>query len=131
MADRALAHPKIDFVWNTVVEEAIGDTALRALRLHNLVDGTRYEIEAGALFIAIGHDPNTAIFRGHLELDKAGYIMSPDGTSTNVEGVFVAGDVYDIRYKQAITAAGAGCRAAMDAEKYLEALDFPIEEVIA
>lgn len=131
MADRALAHPKIDFIWNTVVEEAIGDQTLSALRLHNIVDGSRSEFEADALFIAIGHDPNTSIFRGQLELDKAGYIVSPDGTSTNVEGVFVAGDVYDIRYKQAITAAGSGCKAAMDAEKYLEALDFPVEEVIA
>ncbi len=131
MADRALAHPKIAFVWNTVVEEAIGEATLRALRLHNLVDGRRYDFEADAIFIAIGHDPNTAIFRGHLELDKAGYIVSPDGTSTNIEGVFVAGDVHDIRYKQAVTAAGAGCRAAMDAEKFLEALDFPVEEVMA
>jgi thioredoxin reductase (NADPH) len=131
MADRALAHPKIAFIWNTVVEEAIGDGTLRALRLYNIVDRRRYDFEADALFIAIGHDPNTAIFRGELELDKAGYIVSPDGTSTNVEGVFVAGDVYDVRYKQAITAAGLGCKAAMDAEKYLEALDFPVEEVIA
>ncbi len=131
MADRALANRKIEFVWNTVVEEAIGDHTLRALRLHNLVDGSRYDFEADALFIAIGHDPNTAIFKGHLDLDRAGYIVSPDGTSTNVEGVFVAGDVFDIRYKQAITAAGSGCKAAMDAEKFLEALDFPIEEAIA
>ena len=131
MADRALAHPKISFIWNTVVEEAIGEEKLRALRLHNIVDGSRSELEADALFIAIGHDPNTTIFRGQLELDKAGYIVSPDGTSTNIEGVFVAGDVYDIRYKQAITAAGSGCKAAMDAEKYLEAQDFPVEEVIA
>jgi thioredoxin reductase (NADPH) len=131
MADRALANGKISFIWNTVVEEAIGEQTLQALRLHNLVDGSRYEFEADALFIAIGHDPNTAIFKGQLDLDKAGYIVSPDGTSTNVEGVFVAGDVYDIRYKQAITAAGSGCKAAMDAEKYLEALDFPVEEVLA
>lgn len=131
MADRALAHEKIDFIWNTVVEEAIGETHLKALQLHNVLDGSRYEFEADALFIAIGHDPNTAIFRGHLDLDRAGYILSPDGTSTNVEGVFVAGDVYDIRYKQAITAAGSGCKAAMDVEKYLEALEFPVEEAIA
>lgn len=131
MGDRALANHKISFIWNTVVEEAIGDQTLEALRLHNIVDGSRYDFEADALFIAIGHDPNTAIFKGQLDLDKAGYIVSPDGTSTNVEGVFVAGDVYDIRYKQAITAAGSGCKAAMDAEKYLEALDFPIEEVLA
>ena len=130
MADRALANGKIAFIWNTVVEEAIGDPTLRALRLHNLADGSRYDFEADALFIAIGHDPNTAVFRGQLELDRAGYIVSPDGTSTNVEGVFVAGDVNDIRYKQAITAAGSGCKAAMDAEKYLEALDFPVEEEV-
>ena len=131
MADRALANGKIAFIWNTVVEEAIGDPTLQALRLHNLADDSRYNFEADALFIAIGHDPNTAVFRGQLELDRAGYIVSPDGTSTNVEGVFVAGDVNDIRYKQAITAAGSGCKAAMDAEKYLEAIDFPVEEVIA
>jgi thioredoxin reductase (NADPH) len=131
MADRALAHEKIEFIWNTAVEEAIGEHALQGLRLRNIVDGSRYNFPADALFIAIGHDPNTGIFRGQLELDKAGYIVSPDGTSTNVEGVFVAGDVNDIRYKQAVTAAGSGCKAAMDAEKYLEALDFPVEEVIA
>ena len=131
MADRALAHEKIEFIWNTVVESAIGKHKLEALELRNIVDGSRFEFSADALFIAIGHDPNTAIFLGQLDLDKAGYIESPDGVSTNVEGVFVAGDVYDIRYKQAVTAAGLGCRAAMDAEKYLEALEFPIEEAIA
>ena len=126
MADRARSHEKIDFIWNTVVEEAIGDTHLHALRLHNLREETVYEYEADALFIAIGHTPNTGIFNGQLDLDPAGYIDSPDGVTTNVEGVFVAGDVNDIRYKQAITAAGAGCRAAMDAEKYLEALEFRV-----
>jgi thioredoxin reductase (NADPH) len=131
MADRAFGHDKISFIWNTAVEEALGDEKLRALRLKNLVDGTHSELEADALFIAIGHDPNTGIFKGQLDLDKMGYIVSPDGVSTNIEGVFVAGDVNDIRYKQAVTAAGAGCRAAMDAEKYLEALEFPIEEAIA
>ncbi len=131
MADRAFSHEKISFVWNTAVEEAIGDDKLRALKLRNTVDGTRSELEADALFIAIGHDPNTAIFKGQLDLDAMGYIASPDGVSTNVEGVFVAGDVNDLRYKQAVTAAGAGCRAAMDAEKFLEALEFPIEEAIA
>jgi thioredoxin reductase (NADPH) len=131
MADRAFGHDKISFIWNTAVEEAIGEEKLRALKLRNLADGTRSELEADALFIAIGHDPNTGIFKGQLELDAMGYIASPDGVSTNIEGVFVAGDVNDIRYKQAVTAAGAGCRAAMDAEKYLEALEFPIEEAIA
>ncbi len=126
MGDRARAHEKIDFIWNTVVEEAIGDGQLEALRLHNILDGSRYDFEADALFIAIGHTPNTDIFKGQIDLDEAGYIVSADGVSTNVEGVFVAGDVNDIRYKQAVTAAGAGCRAAMDAEKYLEALEFRV-----
>jgi thioredoxin reductase (NADPH) len=131
MADRALAHEKIDFIWNTVVEEAAGQENLQMLKLRNVVTGSHTDFPADALFIAIGHDPNTAIFKGQLDLDDAGYIRSADGTSTNVEGVFVAGDVYDIRYKQAVTAAGLGCRAAMDAEKYLEALEFPVEEAIA
>jgi len=126
MADRARSHEKIDFIWNTVVEEAIGDGQLKALRLHNIVDGSRYDFDADALFIAIGHTPNTDVFKGQLDLDEAGYIESPDGVTTNIEGVFVAGDVNDIRYKQAVTAAGAGCRAAMDAEKYLEALEFRV-----
>jgi len=131
MADRAFAHEKISFIWNSAVVEALGDEKLRALKVRNVEDGTHSELEADALFIAIGHDPNTAIFKGQLDLDAMGYIASADGVSTNVEGVFVAGDVNDIRYKQAITAAGAGCRAAMDAEKYLEAMEFPIEETPA
>jgi thioredoxin reductase (NADPH) len=131
MADRALAHDKIEFIWDTVVEEAVGEQKLEMLKLRNIVTGAHTDFQADALFIAIGHDPNTAIFKGQLDLDQAGYIRSADGTSTNVEGVFVAGDVYDIRYKQAVTAAGLGCRAAMDAEKYLEALEFPVEEAIA
>jgi thioredoxin reductase (NADPH) len=120
MADRALGHEKIDFIWNTAVEEVIGEDNTTALRLKNLVDGEESTIPADALFIAIGHDPNTGIFAGQLDLDPAGYIVSGDGVRTNVDGVFVAGDVFDIRYKQAITAAGSGCRAAMDVEKYLE-----------
>ena len=121
MAERALNHEKIAFIWNTAVEEVIGEDATTALRLKNLADGSERVLEADALFIAIGHDPNTAIFQGQLELDAAGYIASENGVLTNLEGVFVAGDVYDVRYKQAITAAGMGCKAAMDAEKYLEA----------
>jgi thioredoxin reductase (NADPH) len=124
MADRARAHKKIDFMWHTVVEEVLGETHMKGLRLRNVEDGSTFEFDADALFIAIGHTPNTAIFQGQIDLDEAGYISSPDGTSTNVDGVFVAGDVNDVRYKQAVTAAGAGCRAAMDAEKYLEAMEF-------
>jgi thioredoxin reductase (NADPH) len=131
MADRALAHPKIDFLWNTVIEGVLGDPVMTGLRLKNVNDGSSYDFDADALFIAIGHTPNTGIFDGQLNLDKSGYIVSPDGTSTNIEGIFVAGDVNDIRYKQAITAAGSGCKAAMDAEKYLEALEFAVAETHA
>jgi thioredoxin reductase (NADPH) len=131
MADRALAHEKIEFIWNTKVERVLGDQTMSGLELRNVNDGSDYTFEADAMFIAIGHDPNTAIFKGQLDLDANGYIASPDGVSTNVEGVFVAGDVYDIRYKQAITAAGLGCRAAMDAEKFLEALEFAVVETAA
>jgi thioredoxin reductase (NADPH) len=123
MADRALAHPKIDFIWNAAVVEVKGEHHLNGLVLENVVTGERTDLAADALFIAIGHDPNTAIFAGQLHLDKAGYIVSRDGVHTNVPGVFVGGDVYDIRYKQAVTAAGMGCKAALEAEKYLEELD--------
>ncbi|MBV8353981.1 MAG: thioredoxin-disulfide reductase [Candidatus Eremiobacteraeota bacterium] len=123
MAERALNHPKIGFIWNTVVEEVFGEPVMSGLRLRNIVTGERSDLAADALFIAIGHDPNTAIFKGQLDLDRAGYIVSRDGVHTNVEGVFVAGDVYDIRYKQAVTAAGSGCKAAIDVEKYLENLE--------
>ncbi len=129
MSDRARAHPKIDFIWNTVVEEVNGETHVNGLRLRNLLDGSCSDFETAALFVAIGHTPNTAIFAGQLELDELGYVVSPDGTSTNVEGVFVAGDVNDHRYRQAVTAAGAGCRAAMDVEKYLEALEFKVDSL--
>ncbi len=124
MADRARSHEKIDFIWNTVVEEVYGQAHVTGLRLRNEIDGSIYDLETDALFVAIGHTPNTGIFASQLDLDEKGYIASPDGVRTNVEGVFVAGDVNDTRYRQAITAAGAGCRAAMDAEKYLEALEF-------
>jgi thioredoxin reductase (NADPH) len=131
MAERAFANEKISFVWNTAVQEVFGDSVMTGLRLRNLADGTTSNMQADALFIAIGHDPNTHIFAGQLELDEKGYIVSPDGTTTNVDGVFVAGDVHDIRYKQAVTAAGSGCKAAMDSEKYLEALEFPMKETVA
>jgi thioredoxin reductase (NADPH) len=131
MADRMSAHEKIDFIWNTVVEEVLGDTHVTGLRLRNVEDGSTYDFETDSLFVAIGHTPNTAVFAGQLDLDDLGYVVSPDGTATNVEGVFVAGDVNDHRYRQAITAAGAGCRAAMDAEKYLEAVNFPIRPAVA
>jgi len=124
MASRAQAHEKIDFIWNTLPVGVLGDEKMTGLRLKNVLDGSEYDFDADALFIAIGHTPNTEIFRGQIDLDEVGYIVSADGTTTNREGVFVAGDVNDLRYKQAITAAGAGCKAAMDAEKHLEAMEF-------
>ena len=123
MAERALAHPKISFSFNTAVEEVRGDQTLQALLVRDTVTGNTSELEADAMFIAIGHDPNTAVFEGQLERDAYGYVTSPDGVHTNAAGVFVAGDVYDIRYKQAVTAAGMGCRAALEAERYLEERD--------
>ena len=124
MSDRARSNEKIDMLWSTVVEEVRGDDRVTGLRLRNVTDGSTYKFEADALFVAICHTPNTGVFAGQLDLDERGYIASPDGSLTNVEGVFVAGDVNDHRYRQAVTAAGAGCRAAMDAERYLEALEF-------
>jgi thioredoxin reductase (NADPH) len=121
MADRVHAHDKIEIIWNSEVIEVIGAEKTEALALRNLETGATSTIDADALFIAIGHDPNTGIFAGQLELDASGYIVSADGVTTKIPGVFVAGDVFDIRYKQAITAAGSGCKAALEVEKYLEA----------
>ncbi len=123
MADRALAHPKIEFMFDTAVEEVRGGETLERLILRDTVSGALREFDVDAVFIAIGHDPNTAIFERQLELDAMGYVVSLDGVHTNVPGVFVAGDVNDIRYKQAITAAGMGCKASLEAERYLEELD--------
>jgi len=129
MAARLLSHEKIHVLWNSVVEDVLGTTHVTGLRIKNIADGAVENVGADALFVAIGHMPNTAVFAGQLDLDERGYIASPDGTSTNADGVFVAGDVNDFRYRQAVTAAGAGCRAAMDAERYLEALEFKVDSL--
>jgi thioredoxin reductase (NADPH) len=121
MQDRAFANPKIDFVWNSVVDDLVGDDKLTGARLRNVVDGRISELPVGGLFVAIGHDPNTSLFKSQLELDPNGYIVTHDGTRTSVEGVFACGDVQDHIYRQAVTAAGTGCMAAIDAERYLEA----------
>jgi thioredoxin reductase (NADPH) len=123
MVDRVHAHPSISVIWNTEVTEVYGEENAERLGLRNVVTGETSMLDADALFIAIGHDPNTALFRGQLDLDAAGYIVSSDGVTTNIPGVYVAGDVFDIRYKQAITAAGSGCKAALEVEKYLEATE--------
>ncbi len=126
MVERAKAHPKIEFVWNSAVVEAHGQEKLTGVTLQNTIDGSTTDFDCDAVFIAVGHTPNTQIFRGQIALDEKGYIDTPDGVLTSVDGVFVAGVVCDVRYRQAITGAAAGGRAAMDAEKYLESLEFEI-----
>jgi thioredoxin reductase (NADPH) len=122
MAERALANPKIDFRWNAVVDEVLGNGRVERLRLRDTTTNEASELEVGGVFVAIGHDPNTALFRGQLDLDDAGYVVTqPDSTGTTVDGVFAAGDVQDHVFRQAITAAGSGCMAAMEAERWLAA----------
>ncbi|MFM7468441.1 MAG: thioredoxin-disulfide reductase [Vampirovibrionales bacterium] len=125
MVDRAKENPKIDFIYDSGVEDILGtkEGGVTAIRLKNLLTGEVSDYPTQGVFVAIGHQPNTQLFKGSsLELDAAGYIKTIPGTSlTNVEGLFACGDVQDTRYRQAITAAGSGCMAAMDAEKFLEA----------
>ena len=122
MQDRAMKNEKIAFVWNSVVEDILGDQVVTGVRLRNVVTGTTTRLPCAGVFVAIGHSPNTGLFKGQLEMDAKGYILTTAGTATNVAGVFAAGDVQDARYRQAITAAGSGCMAAIDAERFLEAL---------
>ncbi|MEK7285731.1 MAG: thioredoxin-disulfide reductase [Nitrospirota bacterium] len=130
MQDRALQNPKMKFIWNTEVVEILereGATGcVGALDLRNLKTGQLSRVAADGIFIAIGHEPNTALFQGKLNLDERGYILTESkNTKTNVHGVFAAGDVQDPAYRQAITAAGTGCMAAIDAERFLEAEEAP------
>jgi len=120
MADRALRHAKIEVLWNTVVDDVVGDGSLTGLRLHDVTTGEAREFRVDGLFVAIGHTPNTELFRGQIALDEKGYVVLKRHTMTSVPGVFAAGDVHDARYRQAVTAAAWGCMAAMDVEKYLE-----------
>ena len=122
MADRALNHPKIEFIWNSVVTEVLDpqEKKVEAVRLKNMKTGQEQTLSVGGVFIAIGHEPNTKPFMGQLDMNDQGYLVVQDGAKTSVEGVFAAGDVHDHVYRQAITAAGAGCRAAIDAERFLE-----------
>ncbi len=122
MQDRAFKNPKIRFLWDTVVTSVRGDGRVEALKLRNTVTGEESELEVTGLFVAIGHSPNTELFAGELERDANGYLITQTGsTRTNVEGVFACGDVQDHTYRQAVTAAGTGCMAAIDAERWLEA----------
>ncbi|MBT8212427.1 MAG: thioredoxin-disulfide reductase [Acidimicrobiia bacterium] len=119
MARRALENPKIEVMWNSTITEILGDTAVTGVKVEDTQTGEVTEHATDGVFMAIGHDPNTAIFQGALELDDEGYIITTNNTATSVDGVFAAGDVVDKVYRQAITAAGMGCEAALDAERWL------------
>ena len=124
MVDRAEKNEKLDFVLNAVVEEILGDVKVEGLRLRNTVTGETWEVPADGVFVAIGHDPNTKLFVDQLDHDDAGYLVTTPGTTeTNVPGIFAAGDVQDHTYRQAITAAGSGCMSALDAERFLAAIE--------
>jgi thioredoxin reductase (NADPH) len=121
MIERATANPNIEFKWNSQVTEVLGDSKVSGLTVVDTVSGEEAQLPVTGLFVAIGHQPNTGLFSGKLDLDENGYIATYDGSLTNVEGVFACGDVQDHYYRQAITAAGSGCMAAIDAERWLEA----------
>jgi thioredoxin reductase (NADPH) len=120
MADRALKNPKIKILWDTVFEDAIGEDYVTGARLKNVKTNALTEVDVVGIFYAIGHTPNTEVFKGQIDLDDTGYIRIKPGTQeTSVEGVFAAGDVHDHKYRQAVTAAGTGCAAALEAERWL------------
>lgn len=119
LQEKAFENPKISFVWNSTVKEILGKNMVEGVKLRNVVSGEESVLECDGVFVAVGHKPNTEIFKDQIELDPAGYIIVKEQTRTNIEGVFAAGDVTDPRYRQAIAAAGSGCKAAIDAEKYL------------
>ncbi len=119
LQDKAFENPKIEFLWNSVVTDIEGDKKIASISVRDVHNGKMQKIQAGGLFVAIGHVPNTEIFRGQLDLNDKGYIILKNNSFTSVEGVFAAGDVHDYRYRQAITAGGFGCMAALDVEKWL------------
>ncbi|MDF0675621.1 MAG: thioredoxin-disulfide reductase [Nitrospira sp.] len=120
MQGRAMKNEKITFVWNSVVEDVLGQDVVSGARIRNIITGTVLDLPCAGFFLAIGHRPNTALFAGQLKMNHAGYLITNHGTATDVPGVFAAGDVQDSHYRQAITAAGTGCMAAIDAERFLE-----------
>jgi thioredoxin reductase (NADPH) len=130
MQDRAFANPKIDFIWDSEVADVndVGRGEVTSLVLRNLKTGHLSEVPLDGVFIAIGHTPNTSLFAGQIDLNPNGYILTHDGTCTNIPGVFAAGDVQDHVYRQAVTAAGSGCMAAIDAERYLDHLPREVDE---
>ena len=120
MQQRAFAHEKIEFLWNTSVVDVLGENTVSGVRVRDNLSEEESVLELSGLFVAIGHQPNTALFKGQLEMEENGYLRTFDGTRTNVDGVFACGDVQDHRYRQAVTAAGSGCMAALDVERWLE-----------
>ncbi len=123
MADRVLANPKIEVRWNSTVKDLLGETALEGIVVCNRITGEEAVLDASGMFVAIGHDPRSELFKGQVDLDDEGYVLVQQGsTATNLPGVFAAGDLVDHKYRQAITAAGSGCAAALDAEHWLAAL---------
>ena len=120
MQDRAMRNEKIAFIWNSIVEDILGTDVVTGARIKNVVTGTSSDISCSGVFVAIGHRPNTALFTGQVDMDEKGYIRTHHGTATNIPGVFAAGDVQDSTYRQAVTAAGSGCMAAIDVERFLE-----------
>jgi thioredoxin reductase (NADPH) len=121
MQDRAFKNPKIRWKWDSVVVDVLGDTKVAGVRIRDVITGEESELPLTGLFVAIGHVPNTDLFRGQLDMDENGYLVTTRGTATIAEGVFASGDVQDHVYRQAVTAAGSGCMAAIDAERWLEA----------
>ena len=120
MQKRVMSNPKIEILWNTETEEVLGESAVTGVRIKNNLTQEIKELNVTGFFVAIGHQPNTEVFKGHLDMDENGYIKTiPGSTKTNIEGVFACGDAQDHIYRQAVTAAGTGCMAALDAERYL------------
>jgi thioredoxin reductase (NADPH) len=120
MQQKAFRNEKISFLWNTIIEDIIGDNKVESVRVKNVITEQTSDIKTDGVFVAIGHKPNTDLFKEQIELDERGYVKKYEESKTNIDGVFVAGDVYDYRYRQAITAAGSGCKAALDVINYLE-----------